>query len=134
MEEQKKNNPQEKENKQSNAEQEQKPKRHITPAEVDALTGSPTANVRARKHHDTLANTGTNISYEGATPAAGGGSVGTGYGSGQDATGARISTDSNIDHVRTKHEETDKDEKPEAEKNKKGVSDEKFREQDGSVK
>ncbi len=98
------------------------------------MTGSPTSNVRARRHHDTLGNTGTNISYEGATPAAGGGSVGTGYGSGQDATGARISTDSNIDHVRTKHEETNKDKQSDVENNKKSLSHEKFREQDGSVK
>ena len=80
---------------------ERKGKKHFTAAELDALTGSATSNVRSRRHHDTLSNTGTNISYEGTTPAGGAGSVGTG----QNTTGARISTDSNMDHVKTTRED-----------------------------
>jgi hypothetical protein len=46
-----------------------------------------------------LAQTGTNISYEGATAPGSGGSAGTGYTSGQPATGASISTDSDYDQA-----------------------------------
>jgi hypothetical protein len=46
-----------------------------------------------------LANTGTNISYEGPTAAGAGGSMGTGYTSGQAATGSSISTDSDYDQA-----------------------------------
>jgi hypothetical protein len=41
-----------------------------------------------------LANTGTNISYDGATAPGAGGSVGTGYASGKEATGETLTTDS----------------------------------------
>lgn len=41
-----------------------------------------------------LANTGTNISYEGATAPGAGGSVGTGYASGKEAAGETIRTTS----------------------------------------
>lgn len=44
-----------------------------------------------------LANTGTNISYEGATAPGSGGSVGTGYASGKPAVDPSISTDSDYD-------------------------------------
>ena len=46
-----------------------------------------------------LAQTGTNISYEGPTAAGAGGSSGTGYTSGQAGTGASISTDSDYDQA-----------------------------------
>jgi len=46
-----------------------------------------------------LANTGTNISYEGPTAAGSGGSMGTGYTSGQAATGTSITTDSDYDQA-----------------------------------
>jgi len=44
-----------------------------------------------------LANTGTNISYEGPTAAGSGGSMGTGYASGQSAAGSSITTDTDYD-------------------------------------
>ena len=44
-----------------------------------------------------LANTGTNISYEGPTAAGGGGSAGSGYTSGQSGVDSSISTDSDYD-------------------------------------
>ena len=44
-----------------------------------------------------LAQTGTNNSYEGPLGAGSGGAAGTGYTSGQPATGARIATDSDYD-------------------------------------
>lgn len=63
-------------------------------------------------HHsdDSLAQTGTNISYEGATAPGSGGSAGTGYTSGQAATGARIATDSDYDRARVGKANTDSDE------------------------
>ena len=60
-----------------------------------SLGRSATAQVRRHSAGDAgLATTGTNVSYEGATAPGGGGSVGTGYASGQEATGAAISLDS----------------------------------------
>lgn len=47
-----------------------------------------------------LANTGTNISYEGATAPGGGGSVGSGYASGKSAAESSISTDWDYDQAR----------------------------------
>jgi hypothetical protein len=47
-----------------------------------------------------LANTGTNISYEGPTSPGSGGSVGTGYSSGKPAVEPKISTDSDYDRAR----------------------------------
>ena len=46
-----------------------------------------------------LANTGTNISYEGATAPGGGGSVGTGYASGKEAVDETMSTSSDYDEA-----------------------------------
>jgi hypothetical protein len=46
-----------------------------------------------------LANTGTNISYEGPTAAGAGGSAGTGYTSGQSGAGSSISSDSDYDQA-----------------------------------
>jgi hypothetical protein len=47
-----------------------------------------------------LANTGTNISYEGATAPGSGGSVGSGYSSGMSAAESSISTNSDYDQAR----------------------------------
>lgn len=70
--------------------------RHASAAQLDALISSPTNAVHARHHQGLhghhLADTGTNISYEGATAPGGGGSVGTGEASGQSATGSSITT------------------------------------------
>ena len=46
-----------------------------------------------------LASTGTNISYEGPTAPGSGGSAGTGYTSGQAATGASVTTGSDYDQA-----------------------------------
>ncbi len=52
-------------------------------------------------HHNTrdLAQTGTNISYEGPTAPGGGGSAGSGYTSGQSGADTSISTDSDYDQA-----------------------------------
>ena len=68
-------------------------------ANIDAIIGSPTDAARAHRHTDQWSNQGTNISYEGATAPGGGGSVGTGQASGQDAVGARISSNDEYDHA-----------------------------------
>ena len=57
-----------------------------------------------------LANTGTNISYEGPTSPGSGGSVGTGYSSGKSAVETRISTDSDYERARIEKENKDADE------------------------
>lgn len=57
-----------------------------------------------------LAQTGTNVSYEGPTAPGGGGSAGTGYGSGQSATGSTTITTEDYDKggtTRKKEENTD---------------------------
>ena len=66
-------------------------KEHRTSAAaIDSIISSPTQNVRNRHTSKaTFENTGTNVSYEGPTSTAAGG---TGYNSGQPATGARISS------------------------------------------
>jgi len=69
-------------------------------ANLDAIISSPTNAARSHRHTDTWSNQGTNVSYEGPTAPGGGGSVGTGYASGQDAVGARITTSDNTDHAR----------------------------------
>lgn len=58
-----------------------------------------TAQVDPHSDRD-LANTGTNISYEGATAPGAGGSVGSGYASGKSAAESSISTDSDYDQAR----------------------------------
>jgi hypothetical protein len=78
-------------------------------ARLDAVIGNTgaTSAARSHKHTDTWSNQGTNISYEGATAPGSGGSVGTGQASGQDATGARVSTSANDDYA--SHSKKDKD-------------------------
>ena len=62
---------------------------------------SATARVRRHSASDAgLATTGTNVSYEGATAPGGGGSVGTGYASGQGATGETIRTNTDFEQNR----------------------------------
>lgn len=67
-------------------------------------------------HHSSrgLAQTGTNISYEG--PTAQGGGVGSGYSSGQSAAESRISSTSDYDKaaVGKKHSKHEQDENPES--------------------
>ncbi|MBS1630366.1 MAG: hypothetical protein JST27_09935 [Bacteroidetes bacterium] len=57
-----------------------------------------TAQVNPHRTDD-LANTGTNVWYEGATAPGSGGSSGTGYTSGQAGTGASISSPSDFDEL-----------------------------------
>ena len=65
-----------------------------------ASMGRPaTAQVDPHSHRG-FADVGTNISYEGPTAPAGGGSVGTGYTSGQTGVDGTISTDSDYDRAR----------------------------------
>ena len=60
---------------------------------------SATAQVDAHSNSG-LANTGTNISYEGPTAPGAGGSVGIGYASGKEATGEKIATNTDYDKNR----------------------------------
>lgn len=78
-------------------------KKTSTAASIDAIITSATDNVRARRHRSDWSHTGTNISYEGPTAPGSGGSVGTGQASGQNAVGARISTDSEYDKAQIEH-------------------------------
>jgi hypothetical protein len=58
------------------------------------------ATAQVNPHHtEDLASTGTNVSYEGPTAPGAGGSVGTGYASGQAATGASIASSSDYDQA-----------------------------------
>ncbi len=69
----------------------QQPNRSGLASRINSIISSPTAAVRGRHSHSSSgANTGTNVSYEGATAPGGGGSVGTGDASGQSASGSRI--------------------------------------------
>jgi len=60
-----------------------------------SVARSATAQVDAHSNSG-LANTGTNISYEGATAPGAGGSVGTGYASGKEAADQKIHTNSDF--------------------------------------
>lgn len=68
------------------------------------LAASVARSATAQAHHHTkaggFASTGTNVSYEGATAPGAGGSVGTGYASGQEATGTTIHTNSDYEENR----------------------------------
>lgn len=65
-----------------------------------ASMGRP-ATAQVDPHNNAgLAQTGTNTSYEGPLSAGAGGSAGTGYTSGQPATGAKIATESDYDKAR----------------------------------
>jgi hypothetical protein len=68
-------------------------------AQYAASMGRPaTAQVNPHNTSD-LANTGTNISYEGPTAPGSGGSAGHGYTSGQPDAGSTISTSSDYDQA-----------------------------------
>ena len=97
--------PEEEQNQESH-EETRKIDRSGSAANLDSIMRSATDAARSHRHQTTWSNTGTNISYEGPTAPGAGGSVGTGLASGQDAVGARISTDDALDHVSTrKHTE-----------------------------
>lgn len=64
---------------------------------INAIISSPTANVRSRRTTDTLSTTGNTTSYVGPTSNAPGG---TGYNSGQPATGARINSTTSFEDGR----------------------------------
>lgn len=83
------------------------PEKRINVDEINAIIGGATGNVRSRRSTNDWSDTGTNISYEGATAPAGGGSVGTGQASGQDATGASISVAPDPDGTRTNQSPND---------------------------
>ncbi len=75
------------------------PKKKTSGALAAAAVGrAATAQVRAHSKAGNFANTGTNVSYEGAT--APGSGLGTGYTSGQPATGAKITANSDFDQNR----------------------------------
>ena len=77
-------------------------KKHNSALAAAAVGRSATAQVDPHSNSG-LANTGTNISYEGPTAPAAGGSVGTGYASGKEATGETISANSDFDQNRATH-------------------------------
>lgn len=95
MDTNKKNAPEEQEEQDDPKQETTEKKSHSTAASIDAIISSPTQNVRSRLSGSSgrLANTGTNITYDGPTAPGGGGSVGTGYSSGNSATGAGLSSD-----------------------------------------
>lgn len=80
---------------------------------IDDIIQSPTEKARSHRHRQTWSNTGTNVSYEGSTAPAGGGSVGTGEASGHSATGASINT---TDYEAMNHK-SEKEEKEASENN-----------------
>lgn len=93
-------NPRDKKDKASEKKDLKKKKGHHSSATYAAgLARSASAQV---SHHSDqgLANTGTNISYEGATAPGAGGSAGTGYTSGKEGVGEKIRTDSDYDEAR----------------------------------
>ncbi|PZF74399.1 hypothetical protein [Taibaiella soli] len=76
-----------------------------------SLWRSPTAHADPHNRHSSgYANTGTNISYEGATAPGSGGCVGTGYASGKDALDEKLRNESDYAHMRTKSKKTEEDE------------------------
>jgi hypothetical protein len=96
MEHNKKGNPDEQQREEN---QDKQSSKSGNAANLDAIISSPTDAVRSRRHTDTWSNQGTNTSYEGQTAPPGQGSAGTGQGSGQSATGARITTSDAYDHA-----------------------------------
>jgi len=77
-------------------------KKHNSALAAATIGRSATSQVDPHSNSG-LANTGTNISYEGPTAPAAGGSVGTGYASGKEATGETISANSDFDQNRATH-------------------------------
>jgi hypothetical protein len=90
---------------------EQAKKHHkTTAADIDSIITGATDAVRSRQSSGNMGSTGTNVSYEGATAPGGAGSAGTGYGSGQDATGAGINEGNEDDLIREEKRKDEKDE------------------------
>jgi hypothetical protein len=96
--------------------EEHKELKHSSVASINAIITSATGAVRSRMHTDTLANTGTNTSYEGATSNAAGG---TGYNSGQSATGETTRTTSGYDAAGLGNHEKQSEESDETNENEK---------------
>lgn len=67
---------------------EQHPKKRVSADAINSIIGSATERVRSHRIEDRFSNTGTNVSYTKPTSTAAGG---TGYNSGQPATGPRTS-------------------------------------------
>ena len=104
MEENKKNPAERKNNKQDK----KKKKGGIHNNSIYAASMGRAATEQVDPHSNRgLANTGTNISYEGPTSPGSGGSVGTGYSSGKPAVEPKISTDSDYDRARIEKEQRD---------------------------
>jgi hypothetical protein len=83
-----------------NAEQRSERKRGIHNNALYAASMGRPATAQVDPHSNRgLANTGTNISYEGATSAGAGGSVGSGYTSGQSGADSSISSNSDYDQA-----------------------------------
>ncbi|MCD6063334.1 MAG: hypothetical protein K0R82_1245 [Flavipsychrobacter sp.] len=64
------------------------PKKRVSADTINSIIGSATERVRSHRIEDRFSNTGTNVSYTKPTSTAAGG---TGYNSGQAATGPRTS-------------------------------------------
>ncbi len=109
MEPNKKNEEQNKAQQPEQDKQEQPGTAAAKAAALDSIIGSPSENVRAKRSDATWSNTGTNISYEGQTAPAGGGSVGTGESSGQSATGSSINAADEYESGRLGHTEEETD-------------------------
>lgn len=77
--------------KETGQQEENREKPYIPAGQAADIYRSPTEAVTPQ-HTSAYANSGTNISYEGATAPGSGGSVGTGEASGQPADGSRITT------------------------------------------
>jgi hypothetical protein len=93
-------------------EQKSEKENNTSVAALNSAMSSPTQELRNRRTSDpTFDNTGTNVSYEGSTSTAAGG---TGYNSGQPATGARISSSDEYSSMsRNVSEYHEDDEQPE---------------------
>jgi hypothetical protein len=71
---------------------------------LQAASLGRSASAQATRHSDRgLGNTGTNISYDGATAPGSGGSAGTGYASGKEAADEKIATNSDFTQNRGGH-------------------------------
>lgn len=103
-------NQENKDKKSTDNNKEQHKKKHNSALAAAAIGRSATAQVDPHSNSG-LANTGTNISYEGATAPAAGGSVGTGYASGKEATGETISANSDYEQNRAGHVDKDAERK-----------------------
>jgi hypothetical protein len=84
-------------------------KRKVGALQAASVGRSATEQVNPHSNSG-LANTGTNISYEGPTAPGAGGSVGTGYASGKSAVDPTISTSSDEDGALSRRPANDGDE------------------------